>query len=111
MLHTMSHSMETKIAHPLYAISLLRPRKMWHRCGRSGRSKPMPCSFPFQSCKAWRSEEHTSELQSHHDLVCRLLLEKKKTSYTDPTPPRPARTQASYRREIGCTAETPVLSL
>src|SRR5437667_4428134 len=25
-----------------------------------------------------RSEEHTSELQSHHDLVCRLLLEKKK---------------------------------
>src|SRR5437773_5609116 len=24
-----------------------------------------------------RSEEHTSELQSHHDLVCRLLLEKK----------------------------------
>ena len=27
---------------------------------------------------AKRSEEHTSELQSHHDLVCRLLLEKKK---------------------------------
>src|SRR5471032_2070288 len=26
----------------------------------------------------WREEEHTSELQSHHDLVCRLLLEKKK---------------------------------
>src|SRR5437667_9018835 len=25
-----------------------------------------------------RSEEHTSELQSHHDRVCRLLLEKKK---------------------------------
>src|SRR5437667_1528647 len=28
--------------------------------------------------EARRSEEHTSELQSHHDLVCRLLLEKKK---------------------------------
>src|SRR5437773_9186606 len=27
--------------------------------------------------KVVRSEEHTSELQSHHDLVCRLLLEKK----------------------------------
>src|SRR5260221_9338525 len=27
---------------------------------------------------AKRSEEHTSELQSHSDLVCRLLLEKKK---------------------------------
>src|SRR5437773_6938758 len=29
-----------------------------------------------------RSEEHTSELQSHHDLVCRLLLEKKKTRHS-----------------------------
>src|SRR5437588_3395094 len=29
-----------------------------------------------------RSEEHTSELQSHSDLVCRLLLEKKKTRAT-----------------------------
>src|SRR5437588_7224606 len=29
---------------------------------------------------AFRSEEHTSELQSHSDLVCRLLLEKKKHS-------------------------------
>src|SRR6266540_1899067 len=30
-----------------------------------------------------RSEEHTSELQSHHDLVCRLLLEKKKNRPLD----------------------------
>src|SRR5260221_9177658 len=30
-----------------------------------------------------RSEEHTSELQSHSDLVCRLLLEKKKKTKTD----------------------------
>src|SRR5438132_4465646 len=30
------------------------------------------------SCRKSRSEEHTSELQSHSDLVCRLLLEKKK---------------------------------
>src|SRR5437588_9445113 len=29
-----------------------------------------------------RSEEHTSELQSHSDLVCRLLLEKTKTTQT-----------------------------
>src|SRR3954466_6081019 len=33
----------------------------------------MPCALPI------RSEEHTSELQSHDNLVCRLLLEKKKT--------------------------------
>src|SRR3712207_8004256 len=31
---------------------------------------------------AFRSEEHTSELQSRQYLVCRLLLEKKKTKYT-----------------------------
>src|SRR5438034_6514441 len=30
-----------------------------------------------------RSEEHTSELQSHSDLVCRLLLEKKKIEERD----------------------------
>src|SRR5476649_783091 len=29
-----------------------------------------------------RSEEHTSELQSHSELVCRLLLEKKKTGHS-----------------------------
>src|SRR5438034_4786785 len=32
--------------------------------------------------KEGRSEEHTSELQSHSDLVCRLLLEKKKLRQT-----------------------------
>src|SRR5438034_1442902 len=42
-----------------------------------------------------RSEEHTSELQSHSDLVCRLLLEKKtllpeQLTPANPTLPRPA---------------------
>src|SRR5690349_23202216 len=32
-----------------------------------------------------RSEEHTSELQSRRDLVCRLLLEKKKQQNCNPT--------------------------
>src|SRR5690349_23145249 len=36
-----------------------------------------------------RSEEHTSELQSRRDLVCRLLLEKKKTKNTHPHPRTP----------------------
>ena len=34
---------------------------------------------PIKTIKG--SEEHTSELQSHSDLVCRLLLEKKKYKY------------------------------
>src|SRR5260221_6905468 len=34
-------------------------------------------SLPWLDHEMVRSEEHTSELQSHSDLVCRLLLEKK----------------------------------
>src|SRR5438105_11429685 len=47
-------------------------------CGRTGRTD-------LNSSPSRRSEEHTSELQSRVDLVCRLLLEKKKETYA-PTP-------------------------
>src|SRR5437773_3205494 len=40
--------------------------------GVSGEHRPEAHERPHD-----RSEEHTSELQSHHELVCRLLLEKK----------------------------------
>src|SRR5260221_9246332 len=46
---------------------------------------PVPQSFPQ------RSEEHTSELQSHSDLVCRLLLEKKIRRDNPPDPHSRAR--------------------
>src|SRR5438034_2244977 len=57
--------------------------------GGCGAWKPCACSAApgannrarsGSTCRpgAARSEEHTSELQSHSDLVCRLLLEKKK---------------------------------
>src|SRR5438874_8341674 len=45
--------------------------------GRAGRSRS-PGSAYRPSFPTARSEEHTSELQSRRDLVCRLLLEKKK---------------------------------
>src|SRR2546430_12581246 len=49
-----------------------------------GRSRDRTCSpirsLPPWSWDQWRSEEHTSELQSQSNLVCRLLLEKKKTN-------------------------------
>src|SRR5471032_3437970 len=45
----------------------------------TSRTGSAPSTLPRASSPtASRSEEHTSELQSHHDLVCRLLLEKKK---------------------------------
>src|SRR5437667_10911484 len=47
------------------------------RCGHPPGALPQQRGVPGAGR---RSEEHTSELQSHHDLVCRLLLEKKKTS-------------------------------
>src|SRR5437667_6479531 len=40
------------------------------------------CTPRLNRSRERRSEEHTSELQSHHDLVCRLLLEKKKKDVT-----------------------------
>src|SRR5260221_6454904 len=44
-----------------------------------------PPAVGVQSQVKVRSEEHTSELQSHSDLVCRLLLEKKKKQKTNQT--------------------------
>src|SRR5436190_24058054 len=48
----------------------------------TGTRSPSPRGSNGESLQAitTRSEEHTSELQSHSDLVCRLLLEKKKTT-------------------------------
>src|SRR5437867_8008838 len=44
-----------------------------------------------------RSEEHTSELQSPYDLVCRLLLEKKKAKSRSRPPPGSAATSRPTR--------------
>src|SRR3712207_7129707 len=41
----------------------------------TGRLRAAPAT---RAARRWRSEEHTSELQSRQYLVCRLLLEKKK---------------------------------
>src|SRR5436309_4163596 len=47
------------------------------RCRAGGSCRPPKC--PAVHCP--RSEEHTSELQSRENLVCRLLLEKKKNAH------------------------------
>src|SRR5438105_11382481 len=44
----------------------------------SDNSPPLVRTQALAPDQRWRSEEHTSELQSRVDLVCRLLLEKKK---------------------------------
>src|SRR5699024_12699515 len=48
----------------------------------AGRSCSLETRLPALISALIRSEEHTSELQSRFDLVCRLLLEKKKIKET-----------------------------
>src|SRR5260370_28792737 len=71
--------------HDALPISAARPS----RSRSAGLSGPASCTHaaarpqgPSPSRRrSRRSEEHTSELQSHLNLVCRLLLEKKKNKY------------------------------
>src|SRR5260370_20751681 len=70
--------------------STLFPYTTLFRSRPQRHARPHPVSHrlsiatPGSHC-ASRSEEHTSELQSHLNLVCRLLLEKK--NELDPSPP------------------------
>src|SRR3712207_8787791 len=62
---------EARVAARLSHDSPLALATLGHACAVAGRER-----------EAGRSEEHTSELQSRQYLVCRLLLEKKKTTIT-----------------------------
>src|SRR5699024_11300364 len=81
------------------ALPIYRGRRSGDRSERGGREGrrprgdrsrgPRPSSVPersFAPVDAARLEEHTSELQSRFDLVCRLLLEKKKKERTHRDP-------------------------
>src|SRR5438132_2267044 len=71
-----------------------RPSRRLSRCGLSG--------FAARFARSGRSEEHTSELQSHSDLVCRLLLEKKKNLAAGAREPGPLEADlAELRAESG----------
>src|SRR5437773_1868802 len=58
---------------PDFSLEVLDKLVMWHTFGQ-----PLGEGVPHDELVEDRSEEQTSELQSHHDLVCRLVLEKKK---------------------------------
>src|SRR5256885_4678164 len=61
--------------------------------GRRTNLRPIAAKRPGE--RGLRSEEHTSELQSPCNLVCRLLLEKKKTGFKPPRSRAPARRAAA----------------
>src|SRR5207247_5614864 len=64
----------------LWTVSGWPPSRMCPAIGRPMIPNPMNPTGVLSGCV--RSEEHTSELQSRVDLVCRLLLEKKKKADT-----------------------------
>src|SRR6266571_6005135 len=66
----------------IYTLSLHDALPISWRRG-APRSRDPPRSQPGSPCSR-RSEEHTSELQSHVKLVCRLLLEKNNQENVDP---------------------------
>src|SRR5260370_4940992 len=89
---------------PASAPALARPAKCGHSEGsgpgttyeprshgaarlvsRLFQSPDRPDLRKSETSRAARSEEHTSELQSHLNLVCRLLLEKKKSTHVTVT--------------------------
>src|SRR2546427_9490863 len=63
---------QTKLARVLRTNDALPSGSFCSRCGEAGIGAKRPAR------ERVRSEEHTSELQSQSNLVCRLLLEKKK---------------------------------
>src|SRR5947207_4459515 len=87
------------------ALPILPPH--WPATTRTAAPASLPCGRHSRSSRARRSEEHTSELQSHSDLVCRLLLEKKKKKVQrssrkvrDRTTPASAVADTSRRQQL-----------
>src|SRR5260221_6877482 len=63
---------------PIYSAMLLKGNNIELAPSRESLSLSIAEEISRYAREQLRSEEHTSELQSHSDLVCRLLLEKKK---------------------------------
>src|SRR2546428_3895262 len=68
-------------------LTLVRNETDW---GRTRPAITISSSEALPARSPMRSEEHTSELQSRSDLVCRLLLEKKKSQAYQPGNAEPA---------------------
>src|SRR5256885_9634811 len=87
----------------IYTLSLhdALPISISARRPRAPRSSKPRCTTLIRKCAGARSEEHTSELQSPCNLVCRLLLEKKKKyAYDDYY--FDSRHNCGYSSRMGC---------
>src|SRR5205807_3444408 len=105
--HKQTNRIATAIFDAAVFVDYMRLPELF--CGFTRRTPNQPVSYPVAcSPQAWaagspflllRSEEHTSELQSPCNLVCRLLLEKKKT--LQPQDPRGGDIRSIVRRSAG----------
>src|SRR3712207_9462863 len=91
MLSYLSSSFERHIVLFFFFLMIRRPPRSTlfpyttlfrSRCRRASGARPRARGRTRTRAARARSEEHTSELQSRQYLVCRLLLEKKKQTYT-----------------------------
>src|SRR5436309_7200835 len=90
----------------IYTLSLHDALPIWTPAAPPARSRPAgspraPRARAARGARGERSEEHTSELQSRENLVCRLLLEKKKRVARDATGCPPFATIYSSIRPSG----------
>src|SRR5207249_11575768 len=74
-LHSFPTRRSSDLSYPCVCATVPDRSRGWET-----QSDPATSAKPWSNfrCRPRRSEEHTSELQSRFDLVCRLLLEKKK---------------------------------
>src|SRR5689334_24161110 len=83
-----SQSLDQRPPERLHATHVPRAQTARTRSNARGSARGSPSTASRSASNPGRSEEHTSELQSQFHLVCRLLLEKKKTSNTSTIPHR-----------------------
>src|SRR2546430_11345041 len=85
-IYTLSLHDALPISVPFWLVGVMEGRKIYHQdtgeevadlLGKSDLVALPNKSATSSPVSWWRSEEHTSELQSQSNLVCRLLLEKK----------------------------------
>src|SRR4051812_49939143 len=79
----------------LFPYTTLFRSRRHHRIARGDAAVACPGRFHRS-----RSEEHTSELQSHVNLVCRLLLEKKKQHPITVTPRHPTHHSSALSNKL-----------
>src|SRR5260370_27041354 len=89
LVRTPDNSPNRPVYRPYRALDVgLQPKIRVKRLAPAERRLPGAGSETAAIDGAPRSEEHTSELQSHLNLVCRLLLEKKKRNNAGTSSPR-----------------------